>query len=39
MNFDEAHSESGTGSDVLTVSASTFQPSDELMNGQGIKWK
>jgi len=34
MNLDEAHSKTGTGADVLVVSASMFHPSDELMNGQ-----
>jgi hypothetical protein len=34
MNLDEAHSESRTGSDVSAVSTSTFQLSDELVNGQ-----
>jgi hypothetical protein len=34
MNLDEAHSKTGTGADVLAMSASMFHPSDELMNGQ-----
>jgi hypothetical protein len=34
MNLDEAHSKTRTGSNVLAVSTSTFQPLDELVNGE-----
>jgi len=34
INLNEAHSKLGTGSDVLVVLSSTFQLSDELVNGQ-----